>query len=918
MEGLPTSLGASSTLPSMSLSDILQQSRKLTNQLGRDSDLPAIQLGIDQIESQSRKLVSKSVRSGNPSADARAHYLLASGGIDATQLSNAIQQTNIANTFEPLQPVFDTDMEGFLRHEHEQVILSMIEEGRRDAQDDSQQGLSRSLHSDWQSRKQRILEELGQHRTSDEANISLRRSTLGMSASMTDAPMTPAASRGTSDASVMQHSRTIRYDTVMARLNRARLDGTTMPLIHALMETVESFTQDPARKRALLDAWVALKHMVHESQADAIPTPVRAREYAPVYMDVDAFQCTPAGTALREKWVRGARAFLEAQFAEYVEQVIASNPLKAQRGGVPSARATAAAFLRVQLRTAEGAWPTGLSRPLDAHTHVPLWALVYHLVRMGHTSEALTCVQDNEDALQVSDSSFLAFFKAWVDDAQRQLPRSMRDHWMGEYVTRFRNMAPEDPYRYALYRLMGRFDVTKKFPAPLVMSTENWLWLQLCLVSESAAAAEPANVQAPTLQTYTLHDLANKLEKYGEAHFDPKGHRPLHYFQLLVLVGRFENAIAFLHSRAAYQVDAIHFAIALTYYGLLRVSRASQAPSFDYLTTIDHVAYLDLAKMLRRFIGSTFAQASRRDALAYMSVLCLNADCAPPIGAEQVERCHELVQALLLESPASAYAELLGDIKSDDIRAAGLIEQQGPLLHLTDRATLLHDVLLPAAEQCVREQRMTDAILLYNYAQERDTVISVLNRELSSTLMEPADLSDWSLPVEEGMVPLTSSAHIVTLARAVLANYEQQGHSSAQMQVCHTLLDLKRAASLYRAEQLPAALQVLETLRLLPLDAESRKDVMSITRKAEEFKAYDDTITKNFSDIVLMAMNLLYKLHRTLKDSMDRTNSTVLFEYQSQARALMMWAGMLRFRMSNETYCQLTRLDVYVRGYTQG
>lgn len=57
----------------LSLSDILQQSRKLTNQLGRDSDLPSIQLGIDQIESQSRKLASKSVRNGNPAADARAY-----------------------------------------------------------------------------------------------------------------------------------------------------------------------------------------------------------------------------------------------------------------------------------------------------------------------------------------------------------------------------------------------------------------------------------------------------------------------------------------------------------------------------------------------------------------------------------------------------------------------------------------------------------------------------------------------------------------------------------------------------------------------------------------------------------------------------------------------------------------------------
>ena len=34
----------------------------------------------------------------------------------------------------------------------------------------------------------------------------------------------------------------------------------------------------------------------------------------------------------------------------------------------------------------------------------------------------------------------------------------------------------------------------------------------------------------------SVGDLAGKLEKYGAAHFDPKGTRPLHYFQLLVLV----------------------------------------------------------------------------------------------------------------------------------------------------------------------------------------------------------------------------------------------------------------------------------------------------------------------------------------------------------------------------------------------
>ena len=133
------------------------------------------------------------------------------------------------------------------------------------------------------------------------------------------------------------------------------------------------------------------------------------------------------------------------------------------------------------------------------------------------------------------------------------------------------------------------------------------------------------------------------------------------------------------------------------------------------------------------------------------------------------------------------------------------------------------------------------------------------------------------------------------------------------MDVCESLLQLKKAATLYHEEQWQPTLRVLEALHILPLDAEARRDVVSITRKAEEFKTYDENITKNFSEIALMAMNTLYKLHEALKHSLTRDSSTVLFEYRHQARSLMMWAGMLRFRMSSETYSQLTRLDVYVR-----
>ena len=139
--------------------------------------------------------------------------MLASEGIDAAQLSGAIQQTNVAGTFEPLQPVYDTDIEGYLRHEHEQVILSMIEDGRRQTLDAFQQGLSTTLHRDWQAQKQQILEELGQHRTGAGDEDTDASFVLGASLRRSVAP---SGAQDDAASSATLHSRMIRYDTVVS------------------------------------------------------------------------------------------------------------------------------------------------------------------------------------------------------------------------------------------------------------------------------------------------------------------------------------------------------------------------------------------------------------------------------------------------------------------------------------------------------------------------------------------------------------------------------------------------------------------------------------------------------------------------------------------------------------------------------
>lgn len=59
------------------------------------------------------------------------HILLGSKGIDLPKISQKLEALNARKTFEPLDPIADTDVRSFLKNEKENAILSMIEEVNR-------------------------------------------------------------------------------------------------------------------------------------------------------------------------------------------------------------------------------------------------------------------------------------------------------------------------------------------------------------------------------------------------------------------------------------------------------------------------------------------------------------------------------------------------------------------------------------------------------------------------------------------------------------------------------------------------------------------------------------------------------------------------------------------------------------------
>lgn len=63
-------------------------------------------------------------------------------------------------------------MAGYLRHAHEQNLISTIEEGRRETQEDFYRALEDHSHRDWESKKKRVFEELGGRVGGDNAAVA--------------------------------------------------------------------------------------------------------------------------------------------------------------------------------------------------------------------------------------------------------------------------------------------------------------------------------------------------------------------------------------------------------------------------------------------------------------------------------------------------------------------------------------------------------------------------------------------------------------------------------------------------------------------------------------------------------------------------------------------------------------------------
>ena len=135
-----------------------------------------------------------------------------------------------------------------------------------------------------------------------------------------------------------------------------------------------------------------------------------------------------------------------------------------------------------------------------------------------------------QNSLSRSDMALPGLLQAYLTHPNRRIPPSQLNNLRNDW-NNIRNKDTADQFKVALYKIIGRFDLTRK-SVKVATTTEDWVWFNLTLLRESKD-------DAPN-DRYDLAMFSEVLTGFGNDRFDQGDQKPLSWFNLLLYAGQFE------------------------------------------------------------------------------------------------------------------------------------------------------------------------------------------------------------------------------------------------------------------------------------------------------------------------------------------------------------------------------------------
>ncbi|KAF0314261.1 Nuclear pore complex protein Nup93 [Amphibalanus amphitrite] len=500
-------------------SELVQQASRLTTDMDTAAPLPRVQRNLKQLLQAGEQLWARTAQTG--AQDVKASILLGSKGVDLPALSMRLDALDASRTFQPLEPVQDTDIAGFLRNERENAVLTVIEQSRKETFEAVDRAHYEAFSSCWELAKHRLL------------------STLAPSGhDLLDVTLQPELSVSSSSGaagvrSTLTAQEKAYVDTIAKYIEQLSSDGPRPDLVTTCRELMAKLGDDVA-----VELWDT----------------VRCVTQVGVRSEVGRFS-----NSVQAVMIRQAKRFLETSYVSRLQRLVYSHLSMAGLGGEPGTLQLVQSYLAVRPPTAA---------PDDALLQgLPAWAVIYHCLRCGDPPAARQAAQRAGPAL-----SDIARVLARVEASQdgRLPPECLSELRQLQYSCRASGTG--DHYTRAVCSALGAPDLTDdtvERSADQTASTDDFLWMKL-----SGLSALPAGDE----QRAALSRLQTTLvDKYGESHFDAYN-QPALYFRVLLLTGQLEAAVEFLARVERLRAHAVHIALALHELSLLLLARSPQAP----------------------------------------------------------------------------------------------------------------------------------------------------------------------------------------------------------------------------------------------------------------------------------------------------------------------------------------------------
>ncbi|KAI1945710.1 nuclear pore complex subunit [Ophidiomyces ophidiicola] len=917
-------------------------------------ELPNLQLGLDDIRRTARGLGSNETPT-HPGASAKAHYSLTASGITPGKVLHDLRtldtQAPASGAVKDEEP-FDPDNQKFLRRLQQRGRDAMVAESFARVRRDFDQFLEEKVNLNWDEQRQRIFEhfglspkseagssgttmrqggafgaskpskfgrDLGQRQMSSTKRSVFGRSGLSKSvigstiASTETAPIFSPLGSTTQPADTrFLREKMGHFATKVQQFNKARMQDKAFPILHEFSNIEKLAISDVPRQ--LFEAYQALISITNEAPNVvnfSEPGVIRERQFSADYLDESAN--SNESVRMRKAIVEGSRKHLERAFYTEIENAVAKNPREAQLGGVPSIANKIRAYIRIKAARKDLA-SDGIELQMVDQDYC--WVLIFYLLRCGFVSEAAEYVSMDQ-GFRSMDYKFVTYMTTYAQ--QRRLPRDLQQKLNGEYQQRLRN-APEntvDPYRMACYKIIGRCDLSQRRLEGMTQGVEDWMWLQFTLAREDSRAEEVAG------DVFGLHEIQADIAEIGQRIFVKTQDTPGGYgtfFLLQILGGMFEQAVSYIGSFAP--IDAVHFGIALDYYGLLRVSDFYTSGEELLSFTTKQLPQVNFALLITQYTRE-FRTGNVEAAVDYFTLICLNADLPGELGKSQASVCHEALREFILET--RDFAKLLGDIKSDGTRIRGAIEQRLKLIKIDDQEGFLRTITIQAAAVADDKGFTADAVLLYHLAEDYDNVISILNRALSDAVAVSLGSASLQLhqakPLAEDQTQygeagssfsLMSVEDPVALAKNMIRLYESnamyyQKIHQATRQSCGILLRMMEAKDKVEAGEWTQALDDINLLNILPLNA--RGSVTQIRGAAQLFSSLPPVISRNGGHIIMWSITCISRERERLQQGLydNDMRRSLMDRMLIMAKDLMVFAGMIKYKLPPGVYEALAK-----------